>query len=108
MKKSSTAFLAAFIIVVIGVVAYGIYFNGEGGQASIWSRAKRAATKVAEKTITKGLLKVGVKIVAGPIGWGITLGTAAYGGYQIVFGEKPFTRRVIIADSETVGKMCNE
>lgn len=72
MKKSSYTFLAGFLIVVIGVVAYGIYFNGEGGQASIWSRAKRAATKVAEKS-AKEIAYEGCKGFFGIIGNNVSL-----------------------------------
>ena len=42
-----------------------------------------------------------------PIGWYLIVGTAAYGTYNIVFGEKPFSANVMLVDPVEANALCN-
>ena len=113
------------------VGGYGVYGNfiigeaakyeatqaGEKVVVSVVAKAaeeklgQKAAQKVAEKAASgvmrRLLLNVGSKVVGGPIGWFVIGGTAAYGTYNIVFGEKPFTANVMLVDPTEINILCN-
>ena len=69
--------------------------------------AKTVANKVASSALRRLLAGAGSKVIGGPIGWYLIVGTAAYGTYNIVFGEKPFSANVMLVDPVEANALCN-
>ncbi|MBI2148737.1 hypothetical protein HYU23_03585 [Candidatus Woesearchaeota archaeon] len=67
---------------------------------------QKAAEKAATRAMAPALARVGIKFIP-IVGWGITIATAAYGGYQVIWGEKPFIAKVMIVEPEKVYQICN-
>jgi hypothetical protein len=80
----------------------------ESGKLGTALAKSKVGAKVAAKLTGSIFLKVGAKLVTGPVGWAVTIGTTATGGYQIFFGEKPFTSKVLLIESDKVGELCKD
>ncbi len=76
---------------------------------SVETKAGQKAVQGAlGRALGKTLANSGVKFIAAKTFWPITIATGLYGGYQVVFGEKPFSAKILIVDPEKVNELCNQ
>lgn len=69
--------------------------------------AKAVATAAAEGTTKRLLGSIGAKVIGGPLGWYILGATAAVGTWNVIYGEKPFSANVMLADPKEINQLCN-
>ncbi len=69
---------------------------------------QKAVQGALGRSFGKILANNGVKFIAAKTFLPITIATGLYGGYQVVFGEKPFSAKILIVDQEKVYSLCNQ
>ncbi len=83
----------------------------QGGARVIDLEVVAASEKAAKKTVGKSIAKMlaskGVKFLAGKVFLPLTIASSAVGTYKVLFGDRPFSAKVMIVDPKQVHEICN-
>ena len=83
----------------------------ESGARVIDLKVVAASEKAAKKTVGKNVAKLlaskGVKFLAGKLFLPLTIASSTVGTYKVLFGDRPFSAKVMIVDPKQVHEICN-